>query len=104
MDGDDDLDVDGGGGIHDGGRSLLSAKLDAYGESLALERRLKREMVWMRCLRLGLGGPVFKRDVVDGRRGDSPRVRDVKLLGSPLKTSPFWEILAYSLSQRWRYN
>jgi hypothetical protein len=50
----DYLDGDGVGGVCDGGRSLLSAKLAAYGESLALERRLKRKWVWMRCLRLVL--------------------------------------------------
>ena len=68
--------------------------------SLALERRLKRKMVWMRCLRLALGGPVFKRDVVDGRRGDSPRVRDVKLLGWPRAT----DASRLSIRQRRRPN
>jgi hypothetical protein len=80
----DDLDGGGGGGVRDGWRSLLSAKSAAYGENLALERRLKRKR--MRCLRLGVNPPVFKRDVIDGRRCDSPRVRDVKLLGSPRAT------------------
>ena len=32
---DDDLDGDEGEGVRDGGRSLLSAKLAAYGESCA---------------------------------------------------------------------
>jgi hypothetical protein len=41
VDDEDDDDLDGEGGGRDGERSPLSVKLAAYGESLALERRLR---------------------------------------------------------------
>ena len=73
------------GGERDGGRAPLSAKFAAYGESLAPERRFreaKEEKVADEAFEVGVGGvsdPIFKRDVVVGRRGDSPRVRNVRL-------------------------
>src|ERR1700685_3214420 len=70
------------------GRSPLSAKLAAYGESLALERRLKR-------VEEGMTGEdslsaeesevpavaVFTRDA--GRKTASPRIRDMRALEGP---------------------
>jgi hypothetical protein len=75
------------------GRSPLSAKLAAYGESLALERRLKR-------VEEGMTGEdprsveddelpvsvVFTRDI--GRKSGSPRVRDIRVLEAPKSMNP----------------
>jgi hypothetical protein len=80
------------------GRSPLSAKLAAYGESLALERRLKRVEEGMRgedpqrgVEEDGVPGvsvsvsAVFTRDV--GRKSGSPRVRDIRVLETPRSTT-----------------
>lgn len=76
------------------GRSPLSARLAAYGETLALERRLKRVEedrdagAGAEEGRVGSSPTLvlFTRDV---RRGGSPRVRDGKLLGgeAPSRTT-----------------
>jgi hypothetical protein len=86
VDDDDDLD---GEGVRDGG---LSAKLAAYGESLALQRMLReageRKGV-DELFEVGVdevSASIFKKHVVVGRRGDSPRVRDMRLLDSPRAT------------------
>lgn len=77
------------------GRSPLSAKLAVYGESLALERRLKRVEEGMTGEdsslsaeeeNEGLPVAVFTRDA--GRRTASPRVRDMRTLEGSKSTNP----------------
>lgn len=68
----------------------MSAKFAAYGESLAPERfmEVKEEKVVGEAFEVGFGvsAPIFERDVVLVRRGDSPRVRDARLSDSPRVT------------------
>lgn len=73
----------------DPGRSPLSAKLAAYGESLALERRLKE-------VELGKAGgdgaetvlhPRSSSSTQEPRQSSSPRIRDIRVLEAP-KRSP----------------
>ena len=75
------------------GRSPLSAKLAAYGESLALERRFKR-------VEEGMTGKdalsaeesevpavaVFRCDAI--RKTTSPQIRDTRVLEGPKSTNP----------------
>jgi len=76
------------------GRSPLSAKLAAYGESLALERRLKREeeakigeeMQVIEDKGMMAAPVVFTRD--SGSRSGSPRVRDIRVLETTKSTNP----------------
>jgi hypothetical protein len=81
------------GGDRDGGRAPLSAKFAAYGESLAPDERFreaKEEKVAGEAFEVGVGGvsaPIFKRDVVVGRRGDSSKVHDARLSDSPRVTN-----------------
>ena len=73
------------------GLTPLSAKLAAYGESLALERRLKRAEVERggdsQVLEDGLLAThaMFARD--GSRSSGSPRIRDIRALESPRTTS-----------------
>jgi hypothetical protein len=84
--GDDDL-------MGGGGRSPLSARLAAYGETLALERRLKRveegkndEDSQSIEDQETPASPAFTRD--GGRTNGSPRVRDMRTLETPKSTNP----------------
>ena len=66
----------------------MSAKFAVYGESLAPDRRFReaKEEKVGDAFEVGVGAvsaPIFKRDDVVGRRGDSLGVRNVRLSDSP---------------------